>query len=191
MKKIAVFDIDDTLNNFANLYLNCALEYDKTIRNSGIIDDQAWVSNAFDWGDEEKLEFRKKYKSYAHQNATLKPNAVNVLNKIKNKYEIWFLTSRNESDFGLMYDGTYKWLKDNNVPFDKLIISTKKAEFLTDKKDVAIFIDDGFSNCTSVQNSCPNIKVYLFTTKNNSKKVTDIPRLNDWYEVEKLFEKLG
>lgn len=190
MKKVVVFDIDDTFNNFAEVYLTCALEYDKTLRGSGIVSPDKWVSNAFDWNDEEKLEFRKKYRSYVHANAVPKQNALNVLNKIKDKYEIWFLTSRNENDFDLMYDGTYKRLQDHNVPFDKLIINTKKAEFLKDKDNVLLIIDDGFSNCTQIAEACPNIKVYLFTTKNNMNKVTNIPRVNDWYEVEKLFDNL-
>lgn len=185
--KIIVFDIDDTLNNFAQLYMQCALEYDKTLRNSGIIKPDSWVSNAFDWDEDEKLEFRKKTRSYVHMNSTVKTGALELLHKLKKEYQIYFLTARRKQDFDMMYDGTYEWLIKNNVPFDKLIVDPNKVDYLKTLENVVTFVDDSYSNCLKVSEVRPDIKIYLFNTKNNINKVTDLERVNSWHELaEKL-----
>lgn len=191
MKKVIVFDIDDTLTEFAELYLKYALEYDKSLRGNGIIHPDNWISQAFDWNDEETLIFRQKYRSLVHKNAKIKTGAKRLLNKLKGKYDIWFLTARNKKDFDLLYDGTNQYLKKHKVPFDKLIIESNKADFLGCQENVCVFVDNDLKNLTTTHELRPEIKLYLFNTKHNLNKTTDIERVNSWKDLSnKLYHFL-
>lgn len=84
MRKIIVFDIDDTLTDFTKLYLEYALKYDKSLRNNGVLYQKNQVSDAFDWTEQESLEFRKNFRSLVHKNARIKDGALDLLNKLHN-----------------------------------------------------------------------------------------------------------
>ena len=91
MKEIVIFDIDDTITNFETTYLEYAIAYDKTLRGSGQIHPEAKVSRSFDWSEEERREFRTKYRVLTQRNTTIKYGAVKLINKLSKKYDIWIL----------------------------------------------------------------------------------------------------
>ena len=150
MKEIIAIDIDDTINNFTELYFESAKEFDKTLRNTGVVNPDEWVTRRFDWSKEEIIQFKKKYRAFVHANAKVKENVTKVLKKLQHKYEIWFVSARVKENFDLLFDGSLNWLKTNNIPFDKFFIETNKPEFLKDK-NVAYFIDDNEKTCAEMQ----------------------------------------
>ena len=55
-------DIDDTICNSSEISLKYALEFDKTLRNTGIVDENHYITRGmFDWSKEEIDQFSTLY----------------------------------------------------------------------------------------------------------------------------------
>ena len=188
MKPIIVFDIDDTLTHFESTYLTYAIEYDKTLRNTGRLYFDRWISRSFDWNEEERNEFRKRYRVKTQQTTSIKQNAVKLIKQLSKNYQIYFLSARDEKDFDMGLNDTKKWLKDKGFYFDNVIFNKNKAEEVDKLNNVVAYIDDNIQNCESVVNLNKNIKVYLCNTETNFKKETSLKRFNSFYELEKLLD---
>lgn len=189
MKPIIVFDIDDTLTHFESTYLLYATKYDKTLRGTGRLHFDRGVSRSFDWSEEERNEFRKKYRLKTAQTTRVKQNAVKLIKKLSKNYEIYFLSARDGKDFDMDLNDTKKWLVDKCVYFDKVIFNKNKAEEIKKLENVVAYIDDNIENCESVVNLNQNIKVYLCSTETNLKKKTNLKRIKSFYELEKFLNE--
>ncbi len=186
MKPIIVFDIDDTLTNFESTYLAYAFEYDKTLRSVGRLYFDRWISKSFDWNEEERNEFRKRYRIKTMQTTIVKRNAVKLIKKLSKNYQIYFLSARNEEDFDMGLIDTKNWLKQKGVYFDKVVFNKSKAEEVKELGNVVAYIDDNIENCESIIGLNKNIKVYLCNTETNLRKETNLKRIKSFYELEKV-----
>ena len=191
MKEIIIFDIDDTITNFERTYLEYAIAYDKTLRGSGQIHPEAKVSRSFDWSEEERREFRTKYRVLTQRNTTIKYGAVKLLNKLSKKYDIWILSARNAEDFDMDILETKKWLTSKNIPYSKVIFAKDKAEFIRNTNNVMAYIDDNVKHCEEAINMGGGAQVYLYTTKENGSINTRVPRVKSYIELEKVLCQKG
>ena len=142
----------------------------------------------FDWSKEENDDFY--YKNIERIAKTLKtlPNAQNIIEKLKKDgHEIYIISSRDNGEYTNPKEMTEKWLKDNNIYYDKLILIDKGQKGETCKKNnIDIMIDDTVKNCIDVSEN--GIKVLMMRTRFN-KDITQFEQVLDWEDIYKKINK--
>lgn len=79
-------------------------------------------------------------------------------------------------------------LKENKIPYDKLIIGASNKLQFCKENAIEIFIEDSFETCQVLEQN--RIKTYLMTTKMNQNIDTGkIRRVNNWQEVYESIHK--
>lgn len=149
------------------------------------IDETQWdLDKSFGWNDNNYKEFCKQYLRTLLNEAEIRYNAAEKINKLKNEgYKIIIITSRNEKELNDMYSFTEKWLKNHNINYDKLIINSLQKEEECLKNKVNIFIDDNMKNCMNVYKKL-QIPVFLFDgLYNTNDKYSNIERVYSWDEI--------
>ncbi len=178
-------DIDNVISNFNEMLLSEFLKYDKSLRNSGIIDENKYITKGmFDWSHEELDNFYKTNIERIVSNLDTINDSVKYINRLKNEgHNIYIITGRNNGEYTNPYDITINWLNNKGINFDKLILTNA---YLHDKyiecknNDIDIFIDDSENMCIEcVKNG---IHTLLFDTPFN-KNNNYITRVNNWKEV--------
>lgn len=180
-------DIDNVISSFDNELLKEYLKYDKNLRNTGIINENAdYIRRGmFDWSEEEENKFYQENIERIANN--LKPihNAKKYIDKLKEDgNEIYIITGRDNGDYLNPYDMTINWLNKYEISYDKLILTNsynkpEKAEVCI-KNDINIMIEDSTSTAMNISNN--GIKVLLMNTRFNQ-KCQEFERVNSWREI--------
>lgn len=182
-------DIDDTITDIQGELLNKALEYDKSLRNTGIIyPERKYIGQRFDWSNEEKEYFLGKIRWNVMDNARLRDGVIESLTLLKEEgHEIVFITARSDRYVEEPYSKTYNWLKKNNIPFDKLIVNALNKGNVCKEEKIDVFIDDQENNCNLTYDF--GIKTIFFNINNNEIKNDYIVAYN-WVDIfNKIHEK--
>ena len=144
----------------------------------------------FDWTKEENDDFYyKNIERIAKRLKTL-PNAQNIIEKLKKDgHEIYIISSRDNGEYTNPKEMTEKWLKDNNIYYDKLILIDKgqKGE-VCKRNNIDIMIDDTVKNCIDVSEN--GIKVLMMRTKFNQ-NITQFEQVLDWEDIYKKISKIS
>ena len=178
-------DLDDTISSSNEMFIKYAKLYNKEKKINFKIDETQWdLDKSFGWNDNNYKEFCKQYLRTLLNEAEIKYNAAEKINKLKNEgYKIIIITSRNEKELNDMYSFTEKWLKNHNINYDKLIINSFQKEEECLKNKVNIFIDDNMKNCMNVYKKL-QIPVFLFDgLYNTNDKYSNIERVYSWDEI--------
>lgn len=186
-------DIDDTVAKFSEAVERLAKDYDKTLRNTGSINPDIWVTKGrFDWSKEEI----EKFESFAFEqiidSLEVKEMAVEFVNKLKeNGNTILFITKRSKPFYKTPYESTKKWLDSKGFKYDKIIIDADYKAPICQKEKVDVFVDDRHSICLEVQDV--GIKSIMYLSKYNKKHVceNDVTVAKDWKEAYELINKGG
>ena len=178
-------DLDDTISSSNDMFIKYAKLYNQEKKINFKIDETQWdLDKSFGWNDNNYKEFCKQYLRTLLNEAEIKYNAAEKINKLKNEgYKIIIITSRNEKELNDMYSFTEKWLKNHNINYDKLIINSLQKEEECLKNKVNIFIDDNMKNCMNVYKKL-QIPVFLFDgLYNTNDKYSNIERVYSWDEI--------
>lgn len=178
-------DLDDTISSSNEMFIKYAKLYNKEKKINFKIDETQWdLDKSFGWNDNNYKEFCKQYLRTLLNEAEIKYNAAEKINKLKKEgYKIIIITSRNEKELNDMYSFTEKWLKNHNINYDKLIINSLQKEEECLKNKVNIFIDDNIKNCMNVYKKL-QIPVFLFDgLYNTNDKYSNIERVYSWDEI--------
>ena len=166
--------VEQDLNRKLDLNLSSKIDYYNIIEKYGISEEEArlfWVSY------------------YVLILETVKPrkSAVEVINFLKEKgHKIFLITARFDDGIVDVKAITEKWLEENKINYDKLIINSHNKLETTKQENINLFIDDSIRNCEMV--SSGNIKAYMFLSKNNSYYENEnIEKVVSWNE---LYEKI-
>lgn len=111
----------------------------------------------------------------------LMENSKEVIDKlIKQGNEIYFISARSNSTFKDPYGLTKKYLEDNSISYDKLLVGevNKLNSVLSNKID--IMLDDSVDTYQLLNKN--GIKCLLFNSNNNKYTKGDFDRINDWLE---------
>jgi len=180
-------DIDDVISSFSNAMLKEYLKHDKTLRNTGIINENANYirKEMFDWNKEEEERF---YKENIERIAiNLKPirNAKIYIDKLKQDgNEIYIITGRDNGEYTNPKEMTEKWLEKYHIYYDKLIFTNaynkneKAEEYIKNKID--IMIDDNVETLKNIKQV--GVKVLLMN-KRFKKNETELERVSSWKEI--------
>ena len=179
-------DIDNVISNFNEILLNEFLIYDKDLRNSGIININAdyITKGMFDWTKEELNEFYMNNIERIAKKLVVLDGAKEYIDKLKNDgYNIFIITGRDNGEYTNPYEMTKKWLDENNIIYDKLIITsaydTHSKTKVCLKNHIDIMIDDSKRICEDCVIN--NIKALLMDTPYN--KDANITRVHNWEEI--------
>lgn len=179
-------DIDNVLSNFNEELLKEFLNHDKELRNTGIIDENAYITRGmFDWSTEELDDFYNNNIERIAKNLKVIDEAPEYIKKLKeNGYEIYIISGRDNGEYSDPYKMTSDWLKKYNIEYDRLILtnaynSSEKAEICV-KNDVSIMIDDSTRIC--LENIKNGITTLLMDTPYN-RKINSIKRVHNWKEI--------
>ena len=182
-------DVDDTITNSYDEIINrIALYYNLNVlelKNSGV--------SYYEIKDDKKKypnydEFTKNNFEDIMKNVSIKDNACEVINNLHNEgFKIYIVTARNKKEYSMPYTYTYEYLINNNIYFDKLIVSSfEKGKTCLENK-IDILIDDNVDNCVSARNS--GVKTLLFDNVFN-KQNNEFERVYSWYEIYKKIHEI-
>ena len=178
-------DIDDTITNSSDIFIEYAKKYNCENDIKYKIDiSKLDQMKAFGWDRNHQINFQKENLEHILVNCSPKKNAVEIIRKLKREgNKILFITARNNSELSNVYDITEKWLLCHNFEFDKLIVnSVSKAEECR-KSGVELFIDDSIKNCESIYKQL-KIPVFMFNTRYNKYyDNSEIKRVFNWDEI--------
>ena len=188
-------DIDDTLVVTYEPMLRYADKFNeekfgekKLKDNIGMIATHHYLSAIFEWDDETKFEFFKKYYADVLRECEIKEYAAEAVRKLKEAgHKIYFISARLTNIEGCDAKGiTLEALKKYNVPFDKLVVDAEEKVRDSVSLGVDIFVEDSLDNCKKL--SSAGIKTYLITSKINEKLDSgNVERVENWKE---LYEKI-
>ena len=185
MSIVIGIDIDNVISNFDDVLLKEFIKEDINKRNTGIINNEGYITDMFDWSKEEINDFWKKNIERISKELDLVENAKYYIDKLsKEGHRIILISGRGKEDYQKPYELTTNWLEEKNITYDKLFLtdnyySDKKA-IICQEQDIDLMIDDSSRVYTSCKNN--NIKCILFGTRFNKNK-KGYNRLDSWEKI--------
>lgn len=190
-------DIDDTtvitvksMIKYADLYDTQILGRKGTNGNLGLIQNRYYLKVLYGWDDKTKFDFFDTYYKNVLEECTVMSNAPEVIRKLKEEEnEISFITARLLNIKNCDTENiTIKTLKDNDIPYDKLIINASDKLKFCQENNIQIFIEDSYETCKQLEEN--GIKTFLMTTKmNENVDAGSIERVKDWDEIYEKVER--
>ncbi len=184
-------DIDDTtvitvksMIKYADLYDTQILGRKGTNGNLGLIQNRYYLKVLYGWDDKTKFDFFDTYYKNVLEECTVMSNAPQVIRKLKEEgNEISFITARLLNIKNCDTENiTIRTLKDNDIPYDKLIINASDKLKFCQENGIQIFIEDSYETCKQLEED--GIKTFLMTTKMNENiDAGNIERVHDWNEI--------
>ena len=177
-------DIDNVISNFNDELLKEYLEHDKKLRNTGIINENPHhiTQGMFDWTKEENDDFY--YNNIERIAKKLKPlsRAAEIISKLKNENnEIYIISSRDNGEYTNPKEMTEKWLSDNNIQYDVLILTYKGEKGkICKENNIDIMIDDSAGIC---RDCFENNITTLIMDKPCNREEKEITRVHNWKEI--------
>ena len=182
--KVAI-DIDNVISNFNDTLLNEYLMHDKNLRNSGIINKNAdYIRDGmFDWTKDEEINFYKNNIERIAKKLDVIEGAKEYIDKLHyDGHIIYIITGRDNGEYKEPYNMTKKWLDDNNIYYDNLILTDAYDKHAKTRKciqhNIDIIIDDSVHICSDcIKNGITTI---LMDTPYN--RFSNIQRVKSWEE---------
>ncbi len=188
-------DIDDTTFITVKAMLKYGDIYDKEVvggkginGNLGLITNRYYLKALYGWDEQTKFHFFDTYYKNILEESYPMENAENVIKRLKQNHEIYFITARL---LGIKNCDTEKItidsLKKYHILYDKLIINASNKLKFCLENHIEIFIEDSFDTCKELEEH--GIKTFLMTTKMNESIESDnIERVSNWIELKKKIE---
>ncbi len=115
----------------------------------------------------------------------IKPDAVRVINQLlENGHEVFLITSRGEERFKGTESYTLEFLKKNKIGYTGIFFNSHDKARICKENKIDVMVDDSAKFCIEIQNE--NIRSILFTSEVNKTIEADIPRVNNWLELEEM-----
>ena len=179
-------DIDDTITNSSDVFVEYAKKYNKekgiihTVDNTTLNQEKA-----FGWTKDNQKEFIEKYLRLILINAKEEKQSSKVINKLGINNNIFIITARNNKETENVYELTEKWLKEHNFKYNELITEAKNKLEICKKYNIDLFIDDNYETCMNIFSNL-KIPVFIYTTRYNKKTdIGNLIRVNNWNEIER------
>ena len=179
-------DIDNVISNFNDELFREFLDHDKSLRNTGIINNDTYITRGmFDWSKEELDDFYYSNIERIAMNLKVIDKAPETIKRLRdNGYEIYIISGRDNGEYSDPYKMTSEWLGKYEIEYDKLILtdaynSDEKAKICI-QNDISIMIDDSTKVCRETKSN--GIETLLMDTPYN-RQANDFTRVCNWDEI--------
>ena len=182
-------DIDNVISTFNEELLEEFLKHNKKLGYGNEINKDAdYITRGmFNWGEDKVELYYKDNIERIVNNLNVKSGAKEYIDKLKEDgHSIYIITGRDNGEHSDPYNNTKKWLDDNSIKYDKLILTNAYKNHIHGKSEkciennVDIMIDDSVNICMDCTNS--GITTLLMDTPYNRKN-NDITRVHSWKEI--------
>ena len=182
-------DIDNVISTFNEELLEEFLKHNKELGYSDEINENAdYITRGmFNWKDGEVEAFYRNNIERIVNKLRVKDGAKEYIDKLKEDgNSIYIITGRDNGEHSDPYNNTKKWLDDNAIYYDELILTNayKNDEHGKSEKcienNVDIMIDDSIHICKDCIDY--GIETLLMDTPYN-RKVNDVKRVHNWKEI--------
>ena len=181
-------DIDNVISNFDEVLKKEFLEHDKELRNTGIVNPEAHMTNGmFDWSDDEVWSFYLKNIERIIKNLDVIEGAKEYIEKLKEDgHTIVIITGRDNGEYADPYNMTKEWLADKKIPYDKLVFTNSYKNDKNGKtrkcfeNNIDIMIDDSAGIC---RDCFENNITTLIMDKPCNREEKEITRVHNWKEI--------
>ncbi|MEN6462167.1 MAG: hypothetical protein ABFC94_12445 [Syntrophomonas sp.] len=153
-----------------------------------------YLEKSLNWGKENTDRFLRTCLMDIYQQVAPKQNAIEVIQELHKTNTIILVTSRNQQ-LPSLTETTRKWLNDNKVEFDKLIMNNTDNMHHFSKlsvcleNNVEVMIEDHHELAYELSERIP---VLMFDYPYNAHIATDnIIRITDWTQVPAIIETLN
>lgn len=168
-------------------------EYGSVFFNKPLINDETFhPRDMFGVSHDEDHDFWKHNIEYYATEYPARYYASEATNKLHELgVEIYILTARYNStlnnELGLeMRTMVKKWLKKNNIYFDKIIFTNENKSKRVDEFKIDYVIEDKPENINDISKHCPVI--IMTCNYNRNFKFSNTIRCHNWWEILNVFE---
>ena len=181
-------DIDNVISNFDEALLEEYLKHDNDLRGTGIVNkDLHMTEGMFDWTEKEEREFYLTNIERIVKTLNVKDGAKEYIDKLKQDgHNIFIITGRDNGEYTNPVEMTQKWLKKNNIYYDKLIFTNaykNDKHGKTEKcfeNNIDIMIDDSVHICKDcMENNITTLLMDRVVTR----KEKGMTRVKNWKEI--------
>lgn len=180
-------DIDNTITNTLPIIKEYCQYYNDNIVKRGLRMHEDGVAsyNLFDWTKEENDDFCINYLEKAVLSAKVKDNASNIISKLKSEgHKIFIISARTKPVFKTPYESTEKYLKENGIIYDQLIVNISEKKPLCTKYNLDIFIEDEPRFINDISPLIPVIVFdEIFNKECNGKNIYKVTNWNEIYDI--------
>ena len=181
-------DIDNVISNFDEVLKKEFLKHDKELRNTGIVNPEAHMTNGmFDWSDDEVWPFYLKNIERIIKSLDVIEGAKEYIEKLKEDgHTIVIITGRDNGEYADPYNMTKEWLADKKIPYDKLVFTNSYKNDKNGKtrkcfeNNIDIMIDDSAGIC---RDCFENNITTLIMDKPCNREEKEITRVHNWKEI--------
>jgi uncharacterized HAD superfamily protein len=113
-------------------------------------------------------------------------NSIDVLKRLKQKHEIYFITARSNKNVLKMEEKTIDMLKENGIIYDGICFGNDSKIKAYKELKIDIMIDDDYDVYTEIIND--GKKAILF--EGNLNKGKEGLKFNNWLDIEKYIERM-
>ena len=192
-------DIDDTISNTYDILFNYAQKYTIVDKNRQLkhvnrnATTHMYATTFHNWSSEEETEFFNKYYGNILKEVKPKMFSAEIINKLKSEgHKIYLITARFKVETADVKGLTLKWLKENNIKYDELIMNIEDKLKMAKEKKIDIFVDDSIKNCEAIANG--NIKTFMMDSIVNINYQNEkVKRVYSWphlYQEIKIYEEV-
>lgn len=189
-------DIDDTISDTYNTMIPYAQKYTiEDLKRSGDINKKyetithKYIQFMHGWNEKEDLGFWDKYYEEMVSAVKVKPFAREIMEKLHKDNKIIIITARWEKENKTIQPITLKWLKDNKIPYDKIIFDSHDKLKIAKENDIDLFIDDSIKNCKDVSEG--GIKTFIMDAMlNRTYSDEKITRVYSWPHIYQEYENI-
>lgn len=182
-------DIDDTLTDIKDSLTKAAQEYaislNKNIENKDteivdIYNNGNIYQKLYGFNYEELKYFLGPIQEEITNNAKPREGCVEIIKKLHNEgNEIYIITAR-DSEFHIdPFLQSEKWLNNNSIYFDKLIVNARDKAKVCIENNIDLLIDDSISNCLNVK----KYGIESFRICNKKIENSEIREFYNWNEI--------
>ena len=184
-------DIDDTtfvtvnaMIKYADIYHSQVLGREIAKNSLGLIRNRYYLKAIYGWNDEEKFGFFDRYYKDVLKECKMIEESNTVCQKLKERgHKIYFITARLTNIKNCPTEEiTKQSLKENHIPYDRLIINASDKLTVAKENGIEVFIEDSYDTCKELSEN--GIKSILMTTKMNQDiDQGSIVRVKNWKEI--------
>ena len=178
-------DIDNVLSNFNEILLNKYIEHDKSINGKGIVNQDVYIRDMFNWDKEYEEKFYKENIEYFASLFEPIEECSKYIKLLKEEGNtIYIISGRDNGEYSNPYKMTIDWLKKYDIVYDKLFLvdaynSHSKTEICLEC-NIDVMIDDSKRMCKDIKDN--GIRALLMDTPYN-RDTNEFERVNSWKEI--------